>query len=435
MAANVSVRSWNRRPSLGPRRGEAGPGGRGGPPAHDPVGAERDQHEASATARAPPPRGAERARGRGRARAAASACRGSDRPGSGASPRSRIGAQRAGHAARPGAAPPGRPARWRATSLARARRCERPLAVERLVQRDAEAELIGPRIDVGAGVLLRRHVGRRADQARRRRSARRVARLPGAAPRDAGSHRRRPRPREAEVGHPHAAVVADQHVVRLEVAVDQAGRGGRRPAPARPPRRRSRISRQRRARVAQPSAQVRAAHQLHRDEHLVAEHADVVDRDDVRVRDAGHRARLADDAGAGRGAAAARPRAAQELDRDLAAQLRIVGGVDHAHRAGAEQLAQHVARHAPARRGRPVPRPHRRRMPSTSWCCRSAAGGRPRAPRWRWRRWRLAASGPSPSPERGSAGASSATVWRQSAHPSRCRSIATRVGEVAVPDR
>ena len=45
---------------------------------------------------------------------------------------------------------------------------ERALAVERLVERDAEGELIGARVDVAAGELLGRHVRGRAEHGARR---------------------------------------------------------------------------------------------------------------------------------------------------------------------------------------------------------------------------------------------------------------------------
>ena len=82
--------------------------------------------------------------------------------------------------------------------------------------------------------------------------------------------------------------------------------------------------------------------ELHRDEHRFAEGADVEHHDDVRVRQARDGLRLAQQARAAVRvvAAAARP---QELERDLAIQVRIVRGVDLAHAPPAQQAQHDVA--------------------------------------------------------------------------------------------
>ena len=88
----------------------------------------------------------------------------------------------------------------------------RPRAGRELVQHHAEREQIGARVDVAPGELLGRHVARRADHRADLRDAR---------------HRRRAR--DAEVGDHDATVAAlDQHVVGLEIAVDDARRVRRR---------------------------------------------------------------------------------------------------------------------------------------------------------------------------------------------------------------
>ena len=103
------------------------------------------------------------------------------------------------------------------------------------------------------------------------------------------------------------------------------------------------ISRHGRFLSAQPVAQRAAGQVLHRQEDLALVDADVVDRDDVRVRQLRDRLGLAHQARL----AARRDRPAlvraQQLERDLAIELRIVGGVDDAHRAGAEALEHEVA--------------------------------------------------------------------------------------------
>ena len=71
--------------------------------------------------------------------------------------------------------------------------------------------------------------------------------------------------------------------------------------------------------------------------------ADVEDADDVRVRQLGDRLRLAHQARLAPRLIALALVRAQELERDLAIELRIVGGVDDAHRAGAEPLEHQVA--------------------------------------------------------------------------------------------
>ena len=111
---------------------------------------------------------------------------------------------------------------------------------------------------------------------------------------DRASCRRGTRAREAEVRHAHAPVAADQHVVGLEVAVEQADRvrGDAGRAPPGGTRRGSRATcaatclSQRRQRV--------ALDELHRDVDVaVVGRADVVDADDVGVVELRDRLRLA----------------------------------------------------------------------------------------------------------------------------------------------
>jgi hypothetical protein len=110
---------------------------------------------------------------------------------------------------------------------------EGAMAGQRLVQRDAERELIGARLGhaeafaiagaravavEGGGQELGREVGRRADQ--RAGAGQDVDRTRGG-----GAERRGGVAvvDQAEVGDAHAAVIAEHRVGRLEVAVDQAG--------------------------------------------------------------------------------------------------------------------------------------------------------------------------------------------------------------------
>ena len=270
---------------------------------------------------------------------------------------------------------------------------ERQGAGQRLPQRDAEAELVAAGVDVEAEALLGRHVGRGPDDralagevagevgvaddeargARAREPARGggaklrgpvevggFARVGGAAQRGGfarvggagqrggvgqvgGVGGRRAAfagAGEAEVEDADAAVVADDHVVGLEVAVHEAdGVGRREAAPG------LHVDGEQLAPAARrrglPGAQGRAGDELHGDEDLRAEGADVVDGDDVGVGEAGHRLGLAEEAG-GAGAVGVLA-AAQELDGDLAVELGVVGGVDDAHTAGAEAAEHDVA--------------------------------------------------------------------------------------------
>jgi hypothetical protein len=109
---------------------------------------------------------------------------------------------------------------------------ERPLTIERLPGGGAEAEDVGSLVGRLATELLGSHVGRRAHQGSRsgqrgRDPARvRSPGLPGGIGGGGGLEAG-----EAEVGHPHATVGANQDIVGLEVSVDHPGgvRGGESP--------------------------------------------------------------------------------------------------------------------------------------------------------------------------------------------------------------
>ena len=116
-----------------------------------------------------------------------------------------------------------------------------------------------------------------------------------------------------------------------------------------------RISCQLRGCCSQPVGDGVPLDELHRDEDLVVERADVVDDDDVRVRQPRDRLRLAQrplpPLGQRDAVAGLDP---QELDRDLAIELRIVRRVDLAHPAAPDQPQHDVAaddRAASERRG------------------------------------------------------------------------------------
>ena len=105
--------------------------------------------------------------------------------------------------------------------------------------------------------------------------------------------------RDAEVDDARPALLVEQHVVGLEVAVDEPGRvRGGEPAPGRDEHvddlaPGSRLG-------GEPALDRPARDELHRQEDLVLEHADVVHGDDVRVLEPGDRLRLAQQARARR---------------------------------------------------------------------------------------------------------------------------------------
>jgi len=178
-----------------------------------------------------------------------------------------------------------------------------------------ERPQIGARVDGAAAVRLGCHVDRRA--------------------RDAGVIVAGLAAGNAEIGDAHDAVPIDEHVRRLEVAMHDA----------RAVRRRETATRLEvdiddllpGARLALPDREVRPFDELHHDRRARAESDHLVDLHDVRVREARHRLGLADRAGvvavAGR----------DDLDRDLAIELRIVRGDDDAHAAGTDEAHQPVA--------------------------------------------------------------------------------------------
>ena len=83
----------------------------------------------------------------------------------------------------------------------------------------------------------------------------------------------------------------------------------------------------------EPAGERVAAHELHHDEDLVVDRADLVHADDVRVREPRHRLRLGDQPHARGGARVA---IAHDLDRDTAIEIGIVSLEHDTHPAGAE---------------------------------------------------------------------------------------------------
>ncbi len=235
---------------------------------------------------------------------------------------------------------------------------ERACAIERLVKGHAEAELVGARVGRLIQELLGRHIGRRPHDG------------PGAGQRIeavAGDvlHRRPDRLRgeragtrfagQTEVDHPGLALLVEEHVLRLEIAVNQPrGVSSQQPPPGRDEDREHLAHRALTGR--KPASEGAAAQEVHGQEDLSLEHAHVVHCDHVRVRQSRQRLRLTQKTGARRLVLDPRLVALQQLERDLAIQFGVVGAVDDAHRTVADAFQDHVA----ADPGGPI---QRRRLP------------------------------------------------------------------------
>ena len=215
-------------------------------------------------------------------------------------------------------------------------------AVGGLEEGDAEGELVGAGVDAGAEELLRGHVGGGAehdagDGDRGVEGAEvgdgggvlgggpQVVEARGAAGGGLGAG-------EAEVEDADAAVVADHDVGGLEVAVDEAGGVGGGEALAGLAKHGGELG-EGPALALEPGVEGHAVDELHGDVDLAAEGADLVDADDVGVREPGHGLGLAQEAGAGEVLAGL---GVEQLDGDLAVELLVVGGIDDAGAAAAE---------------------------------------------------------------------------------------------------
>ena len=196
---------------------------------------------------------------------------------------------------------------------------KRPVAVQRVIERDAERELIRPLVGALAEVLLGRHehrrahhragAGQRAHRARRRIGRRVCARWNALVDAE--------RAGEPEVRDAHASILAEQHVVGLEVAMNEAcGVSGGEPASGGDELLDDLAARMR---PFEPRAERSAVEQLLGEKHELSVDADLVHRDHVWVRDARHRLTFAQHPHAllvGRG------RGAQDLERDVAIRAR-----------------------------------------------------------------------------------------------------------------
>ena len=200
---------------------------------------------------------------------------------------------------------------------------ERHAAREHLVEHHAERVDVGLRPDAATARLLGREVLRGADDRA-----------------DLG-HLRVAGVGDAEVGDLDAAVVADEHVVRLDVAVDDAVLVGVAQAGEHLHRDRDRALGRERALLLDDLLERAPLEVLHRDVRAAVGLAAVVDGDDVRVVEARGGLRLAPEAldelavlGVALG---------HDLERDLAAEARVLGQVDRRHAADAQAPEHAVA--------------------------------------------------------------------------------------------
>ena len=205
------------------------------------------------------------------------------------------------------------------------------------------AELLGRHVGGGAGERAGAGQSGGSARGRHRRCRRalfRAAVVDGAAGRHIDGRLRQPH--QPEVDDLGDAVLVEEHVVGLEVAVDQAlgvragqalADGDEHPDDLAPGA----------LLLGHPLAQGAAGEVLHRHEHLALVDADVVDGDHVRVRHLGDRLSLPDHARLPPGLIRGLFLRPQKLERDPAIQLRIECRVDDAHRARAELFEHHVA--------------------------------------------------------------------------------------------
>ena len=158
------------------------------------------------------------------------------------------------------------------------------MAGERLVERNAEAELIGTRIGRSPRQLLGGHVRGRTEHHARLREDHVGDRLRSA------SAIRRAVADEAEVGHPHVTAFVEHRIGGLEVAVNETGLvSGGQPLPGLDEAGHDLGGG---TRLAEPCLQRAALHVLHRDEQRALEVANLVDRHDGRMHHPGKRPRL-----------------------------------------------------------------------------------------------------------------------------------------------
>ncbi len=201
------------------------------------------------------------------------------------------------------------------------------LADQHLRQNQAERIDVGALIDLLAGRLLRRHVGQRPDDRAGR----------------GGERARRRRARDPEVGDDRLLGVVDEDVGGLQIAVHDAHlvRGAQ--AGHHLARKRQGSSDGQLPFGREQTRQIGAVHERHRDVLDAVDLAEVVNADDVGVRDLAREHQLALEAAL---ELLRRQRVRVRLDhlqRQRQRQLRIPDVVDRAHPADAEQADDLIA--------------------------------------------------------------------------------------------
>ena len=201
------------------------------------------------------------------------------------------------------------------------------LARQHLVQHDAGRVEVGARVGLARLLaLLRRHVLVRAEHEVRAREPRVLLRAEHAA--------------EAEVGDLDDVALAEQHVLRLDVAVDDAvsvrvrERAEHRADDA------QRLGRRQRA-FAQNLAQAAPLDVFHDEERTAVDLAAVDDGDDVGVRELAQHVGLAVEAL--EKLRVLREVRGEHLERDRAAERELRGAVHRAHAAAADDLLDPVS--------------------------------------------------------------------------------------------
>ena len=188
--------------------------------------------------------------------------------------------------------------------------------------------------------------------------------------------------------------------------------------------------------TAQHLAEVLALDQPHVEEELAVDLAVAVDRDDVRVGERRGEPRLPAETSAVQ--RVLRQRRRQHLQRDPAVLLGVVGAVDIAHAAAAEQCVEpvrpeHRLRHAGLHGGAEATR---------SWCGHCAiVTSVPAAPAHPWSRPRVRA--PDVAPPAGSCAvcswrepedrARAPGPWRETEDPARTRKVGAASGDRQIP--
>ena len=148
-------------------------------------------------------------------------------------------------------------------------------------------------------------------------------------------------PDEAEIEHANPPVVPDNHVGRLDVAVDQPGRMQCGEADGDLSKHDDDVLPRANLRH-QPALERGPRHEFHGDEQLVIRGPDLVNRDEVGVRDLGHRLGFTQQSFAPT-TADVPDMGTQDLDSEVAIERVIVSGIDDTHTAGAEAIDDSVA--------------------------------------------------------------------------------------------